>query len=145
MLPKFDSYTGYLPSGVHKASWIEIERRFGLNSYRNRLLVGLLNALVSLVRAGSRLVLLDGSFVSQKPLPNDYDAVWDSYGVNPDRLDPVFLDFSNGRAAMKAKFCGEFFPASFDAGGGVLYRTFFLTDRNGVPKGVVEIDLGSLP
>ena len=66
-------------------------------------------------------------------------------GVDPDRLDPVLLDFSNRRAAMKAKYLGDLFPASAFAAPGVLYRDFFRTDRNGVEKGVVLIDLGSLP
>lgn len=28
---------------------------------------------------------------------------------------------------------------------GVLFRDFFQSDRNGVPKGIVRIDLGTLP
>ena len=60
-------------------------------------------------------------------------------------IDRVLLDFTNGRAAMKSKYLGELFPASFLAAPGVLYRDFFMKDRNGVPKGVVNIDLGSLP
>ena len=80
-----------------------------------------------------------------KPFPRDYDGAWEPVGVSPQRLDPVLLDFSNSRAAMKAKYLGELFPASFDAGGGVLCREFFQTDRNGVSKGIVDIDLGSLP
>ena len=86
-----------------------------------------------------------GSFISEKALPNDYDAAWETAGVDPYRLDPVLLDFSNGRAAMKAKYLGELFPASALAAAGVLYRDFFQRDRNGVPKGVLQIDLGSLP
>jgi len=106
---------------------------------------GLLAALQNLAGAGCRSVLLDGSFVSQKDLPNDYDGAWDTHGVNPDRLDPVLLDFSNRRAAMKAKYLGELFPATAVAAPGVLFRDFFMKDRNGLPKGAVSIDLGSLP
>ena len=145
MLPRINSYTGYLPPGVHKALWTEVESRFGLNSHRDWLLEGLRNALTSLAGAGCREVLLDGSFVSAKPLPNDYDGAWEPDGVDPELLDPVLLDFSNGRAAMKAKFGGELFPASAKAVRGILYRDFFLTDRNGVCKGVIEIDPRSLP
>jgi hypothetical protein len=36
-------------------------------------------------------------------------------------------------------------PALSLAAPGVLYRDFFMKDRNGAPKGVVNIDLGSLP
>ncbi len=46
---------------------------------------------------------------------------------------------------MKAKYLGDLSPASAQAAPGVLFRDFFLTDRNGVEKGVVPIDLGSLP
>jgi hypothetical protein len=69
---------------------------------------------------------------SEKDLPQDYDAAWETAGVNPALLDPVLLG-------------GEFFPASAYAAAGVLYRDFFQKDRNGVSKGVLQIDLGSLP
>jgi hypothetical protein len=145
MLPGADSTTGYLPPGIHKACWGEIAPRFAVNGHRLRLVEGLLAALLNLAGAGCRSVLLDGSFVSQKELPQDYDGVWDTVGVDPDRVDPVLLDFSNGRAAMKSKYLGELFPATAMAAPGVPYRDFFMRDRNGVPKGVVHIDLGSLP
>lgn len=145
MLPHADSATGYLPPGVHAAPWSEIRPRFSANGHRARLMGGLLAALQNLAGAGCRLVLLDGSFVTQKDLPEDYDGAWDTIGVDPYRLDPVLLDFSNARAAMKSKYLGELFPATASAAPGVLYRDFFMKDRNGVPKGVVNIDLGSLP
>jgi hypothetical protein len=145
MLPVLDSRTGYLPPGVYQVLWEEVARRFSANSHRARQLSGLLNALQNLAGAGCRAVLLDGSFVSVKDLPGDYDGAWEIHGVDPDLLDPVLLDFNSGRAAMKAKYGGELFPASMQAAPGILYRDFFQRDRNGVPKGVVNIDLGSLP
>jgi hypothetical protein len=119
--------------------------RFGTNTHRAGLLGGLLSALRNLLGAGCHQVILDGSFVSEKDLPQDYDAAWETAGVDPSLLDPVLLDFTNSRAAMKAKYGGELFPASAYAAAGVLYRDFFQKDRNGVPKGVLQIDLGSLP
>lgn len=145
MLPDVDSTNGYLPPGVHDAPWAAIAHGFSANGHRSRLLAGLLAALQNLAGAGCRSVLLDGSFVSQKDLPEDYDGAWDTQGVDPYRLDPVLLDFSNGRAAMKSKYLGELFPATASAAPGVFYRDFFMKDRNGVPKGVVNLDLGSLP
>jgi hypothetical protein len=145
MLPDADPMTGYLPPGVHAAPWGEVAGIFGGNGHRIRLVGGLLSALNNLAGAGCRSLLLDGSFVSKKDLPEDYDGAWDTQGVDPYRLDPVLLDFSNGRAAMKTKYLGELFPATFLAAPGVLYRDFFMKDRSGVPKGVVNIDLGSLP
>ena len=95
--------------------------------------------------AGCAELLLDGSFVTAKSLPQDYDGAWETSGVDPALLDPVPLDFSNRRSAMKAKYPGDLFPASAFATPGVLYRDFFRADRNGVEKGIVLIDLGSLP
>jgi hypothetical protein len=145
MIPDVNSMTGYLPVGVHKALWSEISARFGRNSHRVGLLGGLLRAIANLAGAGCQAVLLDGSFVSEKELPQDYDGAWEPYGVDPNLLDPVLLDFSNRRAAMKAKYGGELFPASSQAAAGVLYRDYFQKDRNGVAKGVLLIELGSLP
>ena len=144
MLPAFDPLTGYLPPGVHPATWSEIRSRFGTNMHRSRLVDGLERALRNLTEAGCRRVLVDGSFVSTKPLPNDYDAAWDPTGVDLDHLDPVLLDFANSRAAMKAKYGGELFPASAEAVPGIRFRDFFQSDRDGLAKGVVEVDLGPL-
>ena len=90
-------------------------------------------------------MLLDGSFVTAKTAPADCDGAWETEGVNPDRLDPALLDFSQERAAMKAKYLGELFPASAMAEPGLLFRDFFQTDRNGARKGIVLVDLRSLP
>ena len=140
-----DPRTGYLPPGVHDAKWCEVAGRFAGNSHRARLLGGLLAACRNLAAAGCRELLLNGSFVTAKALPGDYDAAWETEGVDPDRLDPVLLDFANRRAAMKAKYLGDLFPASALAAPGVLYRDFFTTDRNGSEKGIVLIALGTLP
>ena len=144
MLPDFDLLTGYLPLGVHAATWSEVLRRFGTNVHRSRLLEGLERALRNLAAAGCRSALIDGSFVSAKPLPNDYDVAWDPTSVDPDRLDPALLDMTNSRGAMKAKYGGEFFPASAQAAPGICFRDFFQTDRDGIAKGVVEVDPGAM-
>ncbi len=112
--------------------------------HRSRLLDGLERALRNLAGVGCQSVVLDGSFVSTKPLPNDYDVAWDPTGVDPDDLDPVLLDMTNSRAAMKTKYAGELFPASAQAAPGTCFRDFFQTDRDGIAKGVIEVDLGTL-
>ena len=142
---EIDPATGYLPPGVHAAEWGDLAGRFAGNSHRKRLIAGLLAACRNLAAAGCGELLLDGSFVSAKSLPADYDGAWETAGVDPSRLGPVLLDFSDRRAAMKAKYLGDLFPASAFAAPGMLYRDFFRTDRNGVEKGVVLIDLETLP
>ena len=59
--------------------------------------------LENLKAAGCRTVYVDGSFVTSKELPNDYDACWEEAGVDPETLDPVLLTFDAGRATQKAK------------------------------------------
>ena len=93
--------------------------------------------------AGCRTAFLNGNFVSVEQLPNDYDGVRETAGVDAGLLDPVMLDFSCGRAAMKTKYGGELFPASMPASPGVPYLDFFQQDRNGTPKGVVELRPGN--
>ena len=129
-----------MPQGIYPAPWAEIEKRFGHNRHRITLLAGCRKALAILGRAGCRTVFLNGSFVSTKPLPADYDAAWETRGVNFGLLDAVLLDFSLGRAAMKAKFGGELFPAHAMASPGVPYLEFFQKDRNGTPKGIIQIN-----
>ena len=103
-----DAKTGYLPPGVHHASWFDVVIGFGGNSHRLRLIEGLLAACRNLAHAGCKTVYLDGSFVSAKQLPNDYDGAWETADVDVDLLDPVLLDFTNQRAAMKAKYAESF-------------------------------------
>ena len=123
MIIEPDPKTGYLPPGVYDAGWCDVAGRFAGNSHRARLMKGLPAACRNLAAAGCGEFLLDGSFATAKALPGDYDGAWETAGVDPYRLDPVLLDFSNRRAAMKAKDLGDLFPASAKAAPGVLYRT----------------------
>jgi len=145
MIPGFDD-DGNLPAGIHTATWGEIVSRFGTTPYRRGLLNGLRTGIEMLANAGCQMVYLDGSFVSSKPIPGDFDACWESDGVDPNLLDPVILNFANGRAAQKAKYRGEFFIAGIqEQGSGKLFVEFFQVDKNtGKPKGVVAIDLRRL-
>ena len=109
---KPDPKTGYLPPGVRDAGWCDVADHFARNSHRARLMGGLSAACRNLAAAGCGELLLDGSFVTAKSLPGDYDDAGETVGVDPDRVDPVRIDFSNRRAAMKAKYLGDLFPAS---------------------------------
>ena len=144
VIPDFES-TGLLPAGIHWASWEEIVKRYGNNSHRKRLLEGLERATAAFAAAGCRILYLDGSFVTEKLFPNDYDACWDAVGVTVRLLDPVLVDFSNLRAAQRAKYFGEFFPAHWPAERSAPYRMFlefFQTDKStGKAKGIIGLRL----
>ena len=97
-------------------------------------------------RPDAETAWLNGSFVTTKEEPNDFDACWDETGVDPEALDPVLLTFDRERAAQKAKYMGELFPSTTIANlGGWSFLDFFQTDREtGRRKGIVAIDLGGL-
>lgn len=142
MIPQFTA-AGLLPRGVHAATLEEVFERFGGNERRDQLLTGLVEALRLLQAAGCRRVYVNGSFVTAKELPNDIDACWDIQGVDVNALDPVFFEFENGRAAQKARFGAEFFPAQLPEGiTGRAFLDFFQVDKQtGEPKGIIEIEL----
>ena len=109
-------------------------------------MAGLRAALENLKSAGCQTVYVDGSFVTRKEFPNDFDACWEEAGVDPSVLDPVLLTFDPGRAAQKARYLGELFPASIIADtDGLSFLEFFQTDKDaGRSKGIIGIDLGDL-
>lgn len=111
------------------------------------LLDGLYRALQALRAAGCERVYIDGSFVTAKAMPGDFDGCWEAQGVDASALDPVLLDFTAQRTAQKAKYGGELFIANAPAArAGTAFLDFFQTDKmTGERKGIVAIDLGDLP
>jgi hypothetical protein len=141
MIPDF-TREGLLPPGEYRATWREIYGRFAWNHRRRMLLEGLAKALVPLREAGFSRVFLDGSSVTDKDLPGDYDVAWDPVGVQLALLklsEPLFFDFSRRRAAQKSKYRGEFFPASVPADevGTTFYEFFQIDKQTGGRKGIV--------
>ena len=145
MIPVFDE-NGLLPPGIHWASWEEFFARFGASAWRRQLATGIRSAIENLESAGCLTVYVDGSFVTNKEVPNDFDACWEEAGVDPTLLDPDLLTFDPGRATQKAKYMGELFPASAIASGdGFSFLEFFQTDKEtGSPKGIIAIELEGL-
>jgi hypothetical protein len=143
MIPEW-LVNGDLPPGIHFSTWTEIESRFTFTPRRRRQLAGFREACRLLQKAGCRLVYLDGSFVTTKQQPGDFDACWDIQSVDEEVLDPVFWDFSQGRAAQKKRFGGEFFPAQLPEGAtGRAFVEFFQVNKlTGDPKGIVGIRMG---
>lgn len=106
----------------------------------------MLDALRLLKAAGCLRVYVDGSFVTAKDEPGDFDACWDTEGVDFDLVYERLLIFDRGRKTQKSAFLGELFIADARADPqGTLFREFFQTDREGRRKGIVLIDLKDLP
>ena len=141
MIPTFDPDSGRLPPGEHVASWDDVVERFGWTERRRRQLDGLAAAIELLAEAGCRRVWLNGSFVTAKDEPGDFDACWDTDGVDLDALDPVLLDLSDHRSAQKSRFGGELFPNVVETQSGLSFSEFFQNERDATRKGIVVINL----
>jgi hypothetical protein len=143
-IPTFQT-NGNLPVGIHLATWQEVQETFAFNPRRQELLSGLKRACESLKQAGCPRIYIGGSFVTNKEFPGDFDVCWADETVDLERLeeiDPVLLDLTNKRAAQKAKYGGELFPASVTEGKSKKkFLDFFQTTRNEEPKGIIAVDL----
>ena len=145
MIPDFITYPGclwpLLPPGIHDSDMDEIYSRLVYNQRRKELFSGLKRGLDNIFSSGSPQVYLDGSYVTAKPLPNDYEVCWDPTFVDPDKLDPVFFIMDNQRQAQKNAYMGEYFPSLLIEGGSrMAFLDFFQTDKaTGNQKGIIRI------
>lgn len=133
VLPEFNE-RGDLPAGIHLASLDELEARFGRSSEVRQVQMESLRWLVELARkAGVRRLIINGSFVTERLEPNDVDC---ALLTGP--------DFPRDRIAEKEILAGLPFlqialigQEDFD----YMVDTVFATDRQLIPKGVVEVML----
>lgn len=137
--------SGKLVPGVHELTWDEFVNEYGYNSHRANLIVGLKKALDDLKSVGCKRVYIDGSFVSKKNHPNDYDSCWEHAGVDLAMLKakfPLFFDFDNGRLNQKNYYKGELMPASIlEKSTNCSFLDFFQRDREDNPKGIIALTL----
>ena len=131
-----------LPFGIHEATLAEVEERYATNDKRKLLFRGLTKACKALKAAGCSTIYLDGSYVTEKEFPSDYDVCWNPINVDIRKLDPIFLDFSDKRKKQKFKFGGEFFLSNAKADSSYIFIQYFQTDKEtGLEKGIICINL----
>jgi hypothetical protein len=141
VLPEF--LGDFLPPGIHRARWSEVVRRFGGTSRRQALLRGLRLCLEDLHAAGCTRAWLNGSFVTTKENPGDFDLVWDLDGVTIRQLHPVLTDLDPPRIAQDLRYGGDILPNVQEGSSGQPFLDFFQQDSfTGRPKGIVELDPG---
>jgi hypothetical protein len=142
MIPSFKD-DGQLPPEIHDASWDEFCERYATTPHRQALVDGLRLLIEHLKIVGCLAVYVDGSFVTAKERPNDYDACWNTERVKIERVDPVLLSFSEeGKAKMQKKYRGDIRPQDCSpVESEATYLQFFRIDRNGNPKGIVRLKL----
>ena len=134
-----------LPAGIHIATFSEVKALFVYNARRAELFEGLLCGSVELANAACKQLYLDGSYVTSKEYPGDFDACWDSEGIDWAALDADLRDYATSREEQKSKYGGEFYPASAiaDMQGHSFLELFQLDRFTNRAKGIVAIDLSN--
>lgn len=143
MIPDFDE-NGNLPPGIFFCDWDELIEKFGYNIRRQTLMRGMEEVLTQLKNAGCRTAYLNGSFVTIKSKPKDFDLCWDADDVvDIDYLRknaPIILNFYNSNA-QKTRYGGEIYPSDCPVNESVTSLEFFQRDREENRKGIIAINL----
>ena len=131
MIPEFNE-NGYLPPGVHLATVEEVAARFGQESEIRQAQMDSVRWLVDLAKkAGVQRLIINGSFVTDVLEPNDVDCALLPVVDFP--RDPVAAaDLSEGLPFIDLQLA----EAKDFA---ILVERLYATDRDSVPKGVIEV------
>jgi hypothetical protein len=133
MLPPFDE-SGNLPRGIHRASVEEVVGRFGHGSTEREVEIRELIELIAWAKQHCvRRLIINGSFVTEKRDPNDVDVV-----LLPSRDERQRETMFEGEPTWPFL---QILIAADDADLERWAADDFGTDRNGCPKGVVEVVL----
>lgn len=133
MIPEFNN-EGYLPAGIHPATVDEIDQRFGRESEIRRVQMESLVWMIQLSnRAGVERIVVNGSFVTDKLEPNDVDCVL-LIGKGFHQDEPAETELLGGLPFINLELVDD------DAFLMYTERTF-ATDRDSVPKGMIEVIL----
>ena len=125
---------GRLPSGVHLASLREIDERFGQSTEIRRAQMESLTWLVELARrAGVLRLIVNGSFVTDEPEPNDVDCLL-LIGPGFPRDPSAEQKILTGLPFLHVEFVEQAVLDEF-------VHVVFATDRSWTPKGMVEVVL----
>ncbi len=153
MIPNFTD-DGLLPAGIHEATWEEVCARFGGPSpKRKHLIKKLENVITILKQAKCKLLYIDGSFVTAKKRPGDFDVCW-LRDADVDRgALPAEIRFSpnsiNG-INCKKKYGGDVFHTTRQVSVSddvntldtISFLEFFQRDKEThKPKGIIVIKL----
>jgi len=143
MIPEL-TREGMLPEGVHEALLREVRERFGKGSaLRIRLMKGLERVVALARKIGARVLYLDGSFVTNKKDPGDWDAVLVA-PVGTNCASPEVLRLVD-RPRVKKDFGGDLFLIMEDDPELLNHYLsgVFVKDRMGRSKGLVRVRLGA--
>jgi len=138
MIPDFNDQ-GNLPQGIYESNLSEIEKRFAYNKPRQVLFRKLKLLVKDLRMAGCLTLYLNGSYITNKEEPDDYDACWETEGVTSS-ISPILRDIRKFKRERKQKYGGDIFYRIPELG--IDHLQFFQQDsRTGELKGIIRINL----
>lgn len=118
------------------ATLTEIKKHFAYNQTRLRLVDALRKVVTMLEKCECMYIYLDGSFITSKAEPKDYDLVWEPTGIVPTK---ELKEFLKERDRRKEKYLGDIIvrypepPFHFDH----FYQ--WQMDKDGNAKGIICI------
>jgi len=131
MIPAFNE-DGYLSAGLHPATVEEILARFGQEPELRRVQMESLRWLIELARrAGVRRIIVNGSFVTDKLEPNDVDCVL--------LIEAGFPHDETAEAELLSGLPFINMELADQEGFEQFTEKTFATDRDSVPKGMIEV------
>ncbi len=139
---------GLLPVGIHETTLDEIRQRFGSfqgSDQRSHLFARLLELASAMQRSGIfESLLIDGSFVTDKPAPNDIDLI---AVLRPDHDFERDLPISEyalvSRTMLARRFRFDVVVAERDSAVYKTYVEFFnlVREAPGLKKGILRVVL----
>ena len=137
---------GNLKIGIHLVTWDELVKEYGFNQRRLDLLNGLSNLIEDLKTCGCTILYIDGSFVTKKRNPGDYDACWREYDENHCLIKPGIsfrILLEGTKEEQRLKYGGDIRAAfTFADYNDNSYLEFFQRDKGDKSKkGILQLNI----
>ncbi len=134
---------GLLPAGEHQCTLSELEAKFNFTPHRVRL-IDLFRELLAHLPSleGVRYLLVDGSFVEDRPEPRDIDVVLAVDSINDGTPGASLLQWVSVRhISVKAAFRCDLYVDD-EIGIRSYWTRLFGTTRSRRPKGILRVTTG---
>jgi hypothetical protein len=137
---------GNLEPGFYDMSLEEVRSIFCHNKHRSWLFEGIELAIEHLKKIGCKTIFLDGSYITKKELPKDFDLCWDDTDlsiVTAAKICPELFDCGWRMQKMKNRYRGDVAPANSiaDFNKGINFLGYFTEDKQGRDKGIIRISI----
>jgi hypothetical protein len=137
---------GNLVPGVHEMEWEEFKEKFGITDHRLWLIEGIELAIEDLRKVGCPAIFIDGSFVTKKAIPTDFDLCWEDEGISLKDVKKIcypLVDCGWRMSTIIERYRGEVVPKNniIDLDKGLTVYAWYTEDRQGRDKGIIKINI----